>query len=136
LLAKTPRLAPRRTGNQYTRFSLATSVSWKENGNPSYKTRPELHRVICWNKLADWAGDLHKGAYVEVEGELGIANTRLLSLTAASALKKSTRLQFWRWTALRDKAGLIPRIQIPLTNRSSDRLRQASNQWIGARLFP
>jgi single-strand DNA-binding protein len=26
--------------------------------------------VICWNKLADWAGNLHKGAYVEVEGEL------------------------------------------------------------------
>ena len=26
--------------------------------------------MICWNKLADWAGNLHKGAYVEVEGEL------------------------------------------------------------------
>lgn len=58
-------------GNQYTRFSLATSVSWRENGNADYKTRTEWHRVICWNKpLADWAGDLHKGAYVEVEGEL------------------------------------------------------------------
>ena len=57
-------------GNQYTRFSLATSVSWKENGNGEYKTRTEWHRVICWNKLADWAGNLHKGAYVEVEGEL------------------------------------------------------------------
>ena len=57
-------------GNQYTRFSLATSVSWKENGNPDYKTRTEWHRVICWNKLADWAHNLHKGTYVEVEGEL------------------------------------------------------------------
>ena len=57
-------------GNQYTRFSLATSISWKENGNSDYKTRTEWHRVICWNKLADWAGNLHKGAYVEVEGEL------------------------------------------------------------------
>ena len=26
--------------------------------------------MICWNKLADWAGNLQKGAYVEVEGEL------------------------------------------------------------------
>jgi single-strand DNA-binding protein len=58
------------TGNHYTRFSLATSVSWKENGGTEYKTRTEWHRVICWNKLADWAGNLHKGAYVEVEGEL------------------------------------------------------------------
>ena len=57
-------------GNQYTRFSLATSVSWKENGNDGYKTRTEWHRVICWNKLADWAGNLQKGSYVEVEGEL------------------------------------------------------------------
>jgi single-strand DNA-binding protein len=56
-------------GNGYTRFSLATSVSWKENGN-EYKTRTEWHRVICWNKLAEWAGSLQKGAYVEVEGEL------------------------------------------------------------------
>ncbi|HEX4170147.1 MAG TPA: single-stranded DNA-binding protein [Bryobacteraceae bacterium] len=57
-------------GNPYTRFSLATSVSWKENGNSDYKTRTEWHRVICWNKLAHRAGNLHKGAYVEVEGEL------------------------------------------------------------------
>ena len=57
-------------GNQYTRFSLATSVSWKENGNVDYKTRTEWHRAICWIKLADWAGDLHKGSYVEIEGEL------------------------------------------------------------------
>ncbi|MFL6451797.1 MAG: single-stranded DNA-binding protein [Bryobacteraceae bacterium] len=57
-------------GTPYTRFSLATSVSWRENGHEEYKTRTEWHRVICWNKLADWAGILQKGAYVEVEGEL------------------------------------------------------------------
>jgi single-strand DNA-binding protein len=57
-------------GNAYTRFSLATSVSWKENGSNEYETRTEWHRVICWNKLAEWAGSLRKGAYVEVEGEL------------------------------------------------------------------
>lgn len=26
--------------------------------------------MICWNKFADRAGNLHKGAYVDVEGEL------------------------------------------------------------------
>jgi single-strand DNA-binding protein len=57
-------------GTPYTRFSLATSVSWRENGHDEYKTRTEWHRVICWNKLADWAGNLQKSAYVEVEGEL------------------------------------------------------------------
>lgn len=34
------------------------------------KTRAEWHGVICWNRLADWAGNLQKGAHVEVEGEL------------------------------------------------------------------
>ena len=37
-------------GTPYTRFSLATSVSWTENGHDEYKTRTEWHRVICWNK--------------------------------------------------------------------------------------
>jgi single-strand DNA-binding protein len=57
-------------GITYTRFSLATSVSWKEKGSNEYKTRTEWHRVISWNKLAEWAGTLQKGAYIEVEGEL------------------------------------------------------------------
>ena len=57
-------------GTVYTRLSLATSVSWKEKGSNEYKTRTEWHRVISWNKLAEWAGTLQKGAYIEVEGEL------------------------------------------------------------------
>ena len=45
-------------------------MSWKEKGTGEYKTRVEWHRVICWNKLGEWAGALQKGACVEVEGEL------------------------------------------------------------------
>ena len=58
------------TGSAYTRFSLATSVSWKEKGASEYNTRVEWHRILCWNRLAEWAAALQKGAYVEVEGEL------------------------------------------------------------------
>ena len=57
-------------GAAYTRLSLATSVSWKEKGSDEYKTCTEWHRIISWNKLAQWAGTLQKGAYIEVEGEL------------------------------------------------------------------
>jgi single-strand DNA-binding protein len=57
-------------GNAYTRFALATSAGWKEPTSNEYKTRTEWHRVICWNKLAEWTGSLQKGTYVEVEGEL------------------------------------------------------------------
>ena len=57
-------------GTVYTRFSLATNVSWKEKGSNEYKTRTEWHRVISWNKRAECVGTLQKGAYIEVEGEL------------------------------------------------------------------
>ena len=45
-------------------------MSWKEKGSNDSKTRTEWHRVISWNKLAEWAGTLQKGTYIEVEGEL------------------------------------------------------------------
>ena len=57
-------------GTVFTRLSLATSMSWKEKGSNEYKTRTEWHRVISWSKIAEWAGTLQKGAYIEVEGEL------------------------------------------------------------------
>jgi single-strand DNA-binding protein len=42
----------------------------EEKGTHEYKTRTEWHRIISWNKLAEWAGTLQKGAHIEVEGEL------------------------------------------------------------------
>jgi single-strand DNA-binding protein len=82
-------------GIVYTRFSLATSGSWKDKGSDDYKTRTEWHRVISWNKLGAWAGTLQKGAYVEVEGELRYReftpvesdrNVRLAEIYATSIL--------------------------------------------------
>lgn len=40
-------------GTVYTRFSLATNVSWKQSGSGEYRTRTEWHRVISWNKLGE-----------------------------------------------------------------------------------
>jgi single-strand DNA-binding protein len=57
-------------GTPYTRFSIATSVSWKMREPDGYNTRTEWHRVISWNYLGRWAANLQKGACVEVEGEL------------------------------------------------------------------
>jgi single-strand DNA-binding protein len=54
----------------FSNFSLATNVSWKSKESEEYQTRTEWHRVVAWGKLADWAGSLKKGAFVEVEGEL------------------------------------------------------------------
>ena len=58
------------SGTAYTRFSLATNVSWKDKATDGYQTRTEWHSIVVWGKFGEWAGSLKKGAFVEVEGEL------------------------------------------------------------------
>ena len=57
-------------GSAYSRFSMATSVSWKDKDSGEYRTRTEWHACVVWAKLGEWAASLKKGAFVEVEGEL------------------------------------------------------------------
>ncbi len=58
------------SGTAFTRFSLATNVSWKDKTTDAYQTRTEWHLIVVWGKFGEWAGSLKKGAFVEVEGEL------------------------------------------------------------------
>jgi single-strand DNA-binding protein len=58
------------SGTAYTRFSVATNVSWKNKETDEYTTRTEWHRIVVWGKFGEWAGSLKSGAYIEVEGEL------------------------------------------------------------------
>jgi single-strand DNA-binding protein len=57
-------------GTAYSRFSLATNVSWKDKESGEYRNRTEWHACVAWAKLGEWATVLKKGAFVEVEGEL------------------------------------------------------------------
>ena len=50
-------------------LSLATKSSWK-NAKGDYDSRTEWHRCTAWGKLAEFAGNLQKGAHVQIEGEL------------------------------------------------------------------
>jgi single-strand DNA-binding protein len=50
-------------------FSLATKTSWKNDAG-TWESRTEWHRCVAFGKLADFAGNLAKGAHVAVEGEL------------------------------------------------------------------
>jgi single-strand DNA-binding protein len=50
-------------------FSLATQTSWKNDAG-TWESRTEWHRCVAFGKLADFAGNLAKGAHVAVEGEL------------------------------------------------------------------
>jgi single-strand DNA-binding protein len=53
-----------------TTFSLATKSSYKNKRTNEWISRTEWHRVLCFAASAEYAKDLRKGDYVEIEGEL------------------------------------------------------------------
>jgi single-strand DNA-binding protein len=58
-------------GNAVTTLSVATSESWKDKQTGEKQERTEWHRVVCYNRLGEIAGEyLRKGAKVYVEGSL------------------------------------------------------------------
>jgi single-strand DNA-binding protein len=58
------------SGQNVSRFNLATSESWMDKTGQKQE-RTEWHRVVCWGKLADLAGKyLAKGRQVYIEGKL------------------------------------------------------------------
>jgi single-strand DNA-binding protein len=61
-----------RTGSNgsFTTFSLATKSSYKDKKSNQYVSHTEWHHCVVFGKLAEFAGTLTKGAYIQVEGEL------------------------------------------------------------------
>lgn len=54
-----------------TTFSLATSDSWTDRNTNERQERTEWHRIVCWARLAEIAGEyLRKGSKVYIEGRL------------------------------------------------------------------
>jgi len=55
-------------GKTVLNFSLATKTTWGKGDDRQERT--QWHRVTAWNGIAGRAGELAKGAYVHVIGEL------------------------------------------------------------------
>ncbi len=54
-----------------TTLSVATSESWTDRNTNERQERTEWHRVVCWRRLAEIAGEyLRKGSKVYIEGSL------------------------------------------------------------------
>ena len=54
----------------FTVLSLATRSGYKDKQTGEWVNHTEWHRIVAFGKAADYAKDLKKGDYVEVEGEL------------------------------------------------------------------
>lgn len=58
-------------GNAVTTLSIATSESWKDKQTGEKQERTEWHRVVCYARLGEIAGEyIRKGSKVYVEGSL------------------------------------------------------------------
>ncbi|BCA94033.1 single-stranded DNA-binding protein [Legionella antarctica] len=58
-------------GNAVTTLSIATSESWKDKVSGEKQERTEWHRVVCFNRLGEIAGEyVRKGSKLYVEGSL------------------------------------------------------------------
>jgi single-strand DNA-binding protein len=59
------------SGNAVTTLSVATSESWKDKQTGDKQERTEWHRVVCFNRLGEIAGEyIRKGTKLYVEGSL------------------------------------------------------------------
>lgn len=58
-------------GNAVTTLSVATAESWKDKQTGEKQERTEWHRVVCYNRLGEIAGEyIRKGSKLYVEGSL------------------------------------------------------------------
>ncbi len=58
-------------GNAATTLSVATTESWKDKQTGEKQERTEWHRVVCFNRLGEIAGEyVKKGSKLYVEGSL------------------------------------------------------------------
>lgn len=58
-------------GNAVTTLSIATSESWKDKVSGEKQERTEWHRVVCFNRLGEIAGQyVRKGSKLYIEGSL------------------------------------------------------------------
>ena len=57
-------------GKTYAVLSMATKSSYKDKQKDEWVSRTEWHRIVCFGKPADFAMDLKKGDYIDVQGEL------------------------------------------------------------------
>ncbi|MGC2161505.1 MAG: single-stranded DNA-binding protein [Silvibacterium sp.] len=59
-----------RQQNSFVVLSLATKSGYKDKQTNQWVNHTEWHRIVAFGKPADYAKNLKKGDYVQIEGEL------------------------------------------------------------------
>ncbi len=70
-LGADPEVRYTQTSTAIANLSIATSESWKDKQTGEQREQTEWHRVVCYRRLAEIAGEyLKKGSKVYIEGKL------------------------------------------------------------------
>jgi len=70
-LGRDPETRSTQSGTAVTRFSVATSESWRDKSTQEMQQRTEWHNVVCFARLGEIASEyLKKGSKVYIEGGL------------------------------------------------------------------
>jgi single-strand DNA-binding protein len=70
-LGKDPEVRYTQDGKAITRFTIATSESWKDKTTGETRDKTEWHKIVAFGKLGEICGEyLSKGKQVYVEGRL------------------------------------------------------------------
>ena len=78
-------------GRSLTVLSLATKSGYKNKQKNEWVNHTEWHRIVAFGTPADYAKNLKKGEYVEVEGELRSTEREVEIVKDKKKTKTTTR---------------------------------------------
>ena len=97
----------------FTVLSLSTKSGYKDKQTQQWVNHTEWHRIVAFGKPADFAKNLKKGDYVEIEGEL-----RSSEYDAEVGVgKKKTTVKRRGWEV---RASIVKKLAKPVSGQNPD----------------
>jgi single-strand DNA-binding protein len=97
----------------FTVLSLATKSGYKDKQKNEWVNHTEWHRIVAFGTPADYAKNLKKGEYVEVEGELRSTEREVEIVKDKKKTKTTTR----NWEV---RASKVTKLAPPKTGANQD----------------
>jgi single-strand DNA-binding protein len=97
----------------FTVLSLATKSGYKDKQTQQWVNHTEWHRIVAFGKPAEYAKNLKKGDYVEVEGELRSSEFDV----EVGESKKKTTVKRRGWEV---RASIVRKLTPPIQGENPD----------------
>ncbi len=102
-----------RQQNTFTVLSLATKSGYKDKQTKQWVNHTEWHRIVAFGKPADFANNLKKGDYVEIEGEL--RSTEFDATVGDNGKKTTVKRRGWEI-----RASIVSKLTQPVSGENPD----------------